>query len=278
MTCDDVRDLAAGFVLDALTPDEMAAVREHLAACPEAHEEIAELASALPVLAEAVPVVEPPEGLGARIRAAAEADLATRTTAASARPAPATAVEAGPATVTAFPSATERDARATRRETSAAAWLMRIAAVLAIVVLGGSTLVLRGQVQSAEAYQQSVAAVLDVAGQPGSLTAVLTAEGGGPSGLAAVSSSGELTLAMQALPATSGSQVYEAWVIASDGVPAPLGSFEVGGTGTASFASTGLPTEPGMVLALTLESGPGATAPTLPIVAAGPATAPGGAG
>jgi anti-sigma-K factor RskA len=78
---------------------------------------------------------------------------------------------------------------------------------------------------------------------------------------------------MQALPATAGDQVYEAWVIASDGVPAPLGSFQVGGTGTASFEGTGLPTEPGMVLALTLEPGPGATSPTTPIVAAGPATA-----
>ena len=65
-----------------------------------------------------------------------------------------------------------------------------------------------------------MAAVLDVAGQPGALTAVLTAEGGGgPTGLAAVSAAGDVTLAMQRLPPTTGTQVYEAWVIGGDGVP-----------------------------------------------------------
>ena len=41
--CDRVRDLAPGFVLGALTPDEDREVREHLASCPEPHEEFAEL-------------------------------------------------------------------------------------------------------------------------------------------------------------------------------------------------------------------------------------------
>ena len=43
LTCDEVRDLAPLFVLDALDPVEMAAVREHLATCTEAHEELVEL-------------------------------------------------------------------------------------------------------------------------------------------------------------------------------------------------------------------------------------------
>ncbi|HEX5589656.1 MAG TPA: zf-HC2 domain-containing protein, partial [Candidatus Limnocylindrales bacterium] len=60
MSCDDVRDLAAGFVLGALTPDEAAAVRAHLATCPEAHEEIAELGGVVPYLAESLEPVEPP--------------------------------------------------------------------------------------------------------------------------------------------------------------------------------------------------------------------------
>ena len=273
MTCDDVRDLAAGFVLDALTPDEMAAVREHLATCPEAHEELAELAAALPVLAEAVPAVEPPAGLGARIRAAAEADLAAR----SAAPEASAPVATAAATVTAFPTPAERETRAAdRRGTSAGSWLLRIAAVVAIVALGGWNLLLQNQLSSAQTYEQAVADVIDAAAQPGALTAVLTAEGGGgPSGLAAVSSSGEVTLAMQSLPATSGSQVYEAWVIAGDGVPVALGGFQVGSTGTASFQATGLPTDPGIVLALTLEPAPGATAPSSPAVSAGTATAAG---
>lgn len=268
MTCDDVRELAAGFVLDALEPEEMAAVREHLATCPEAHAEIIELAASLPVLSESVPVVEPPAGLGARIRAAAEADLMARdVAAATAEPTlePVRPVLLAPPATTPPP-----------RQTSASSWALRIAAVLAIALLGGWNLLLQQQLSSAQSYEDSVAAVLEVAGQPGALTAVLTAEGGaGPSGLAAVDAAGTVTLAMQSLPATTGDQVYEAWVIGGDGVPVPLGSFQVGSTGTASFEGDGLPTEPGIVLALTLEPGPGATTPTLPIVSAGAATAAG---
>jgi anti-sigma-K factor RskA len=121
-----------------------------------------------------------------------------------------------------------------------------------------------------------VAAVLDVAGQPGSLTAILTGEGAdAPAGLAAVASDGSVRIAMRDLPATTGNQVYEAWVIGSDGVPVPLGDFKVGATGIAFFEGRGLPTQAGIVLALTLEPGPGATAPSSTPVSVGVATAAG---
>ena len=74
---------------------------------------------------------------------------------------------------------------------------------------------------------------------------------------------------------TFGDAVYEAWVIGSDGVPVPLGSFKVGDAGIAYFEGTGLPATGGIVLALTLEPGPGATSPTMPIISKGVATAPG---
>jgi anti-sigma-K factor RskA len=276
LTCDEVRDLAGSFVLGALEPDEAAAVREHLADCPDAHDEIAELGGVLPALAASVSVVEPPDGLKARILAAAAADLAERGGAAgtvaggagaeSAPPSPA----APAAAPIAFPGPAERETR--RRGATAATWVLRIAAVVAIVALGATNLVLRNQLSAAEAYEQSVAQVLDVAAQPGSLTAILTADGGAGSGLAAIDSSGKVTLAMQDLVPTSGNQVYEAWVIGGDGVPVPLGSFAVGSAGTASFEAGGLPTTSGVVLALTLEAGPGAQTPTLPIISKGVAT------
>ena len=280
LTCDEVRELAAPFVLGALDPDEAAAVREHLADCPEVHEEIAQLGGVLPALAASVPVVQPPDGLKDRIMAAAAADLAERTSAAGTVPgtivelAPAVSPPAAPAAPAAapiaFPGPAERETG--RRGTSATSWVLRIAAVVAIVALGATTLVLRNQLDAAQAYEQSVAQVLDVAAQPGSLTAILTADGGTGSGLAAIDSSGKVTLAMQDLAATSGNQVYEAWVIGGDGVPVPLGSFAVGNTGTASFVASGLPTTSGVVLALTLEPGPGAQTPTLPIISKGVAT------
>ena len=78
LSCDDVRDLAASFVLGALTEAEMDAVREHLATCPEPHHEIAELGGVVPVLDAGIPRMEPPSALKDRIMAAAAADLEAR--------------------------------------------------------------------------------------------------------------------------------------------------------------------------------------------------------
>jgi hypothetical protein len=273
LTCDEVRDLAGSFVLDALDPDEAAAVREHLATCPEAHEEIAQLGGVVPVLAASVPVVEPPAGLKARVLAAAQADLDDRTRAATRLPAPTEPAEpagtSGAAEPIAFPGTGER---ARRRRRPVAAWVLGIAAVVAIALLGASTLVLRSELDQAQAYQQSVQAVIDVSTKPGSLTAVLTADGGTGTGLAAIDSAGSVTMAMQDLAPTAGGQVYEAWVIGGDGVPVPIGSFQVGNAGTGAMSASGVTATSGAVLALTLEAGPGATTPTLPIISKGVAT------
>src|SRR5688572_1961149 len=278
LSCDDVREQAASFVLGALDADEADAVRAHLASCADTHVEMAELGSVIPVLAESVPVVEPPAALKGRILAAAAAELETRGAGTAASPgslAPAVPDAAPSAAPTPFPTADDRQQRAPSRS-GIATWTMRIAAVLAIALLGGWGLLLQNQLESAQRYEQSVAAVLDVAGQPGSLTAVLTPEGGdGPAGLAAIASDGTVSIAMSELPATSGNQVYEAWMIGSDGVPKPLGSFQVGESGIAYFEGGGLPTEEGIVLALTLEPGPGATAPTTAPVSLGTAVAAG---
>jgi len=277
LTCDEIRDLAGSFVLGALDADEAAAVREHLATCPEAHEEIAELGGVVPVLAASAPIVEPPAGLKARVLAAAQADLDERTRA-STPPSvdPAEAVGAAERAATsaaaepiAFPGPDERERR---RRRPVAAWVLGIAAVVAIAVLGASTLVLRSQLDQAQAYQRSVQTVIDVSAKPGSLTAVLTADGGTGTGLAAIDSTGTVTMAMQDLAPTAGGQVYEAWVIGGDGVPVPIGSFQVGNAGTGSMSAGGVTAASGAVLALTLEAGPGATTPTLPIISKGVAT------
>lgn len=285
LTCDEVRDLAAAFVLDALDADEADAVRVHLSSCDDAHAEIAELASALPVLAASVAAVQPPAGLKSRILAAAAADLEARgRPAVTSVPGPAVPAAVAPAAAAAptptpivFPTAAQREARtAARGRGSVGSWALRIAAVLAIAFLGSWNLLLQGQLDQSQTYEQNVAAVLDAAGETGALTAFLTADGGaGPSGLAAVGADGAVTLAMHDLTPTTGDQVYSVWVIGGDGKPMPLGSFQVGQAGTAYFQDVGLPTDPGIVLALTLEPAPGATTPTLPIVSLGTATAAG---
>ncbi len=276
LTCEDVRDLAAGFVLDALPPAEADAVRAHVDACDDPHVELLELAGALPALAETVPVMEPPAGLRDRIMAAAAADLALRQGTAPALATESSGPIAAQIVPTAFPAAAEREARAARRRPSIGAWALGLAAVLAIVALGSWNLTLQGQLGAARSYEQSVAAVLDIAGQDGSLAAVLTpTDGAGPSGLAAVGVDGRVRIAMRALPATSGDQVYETWVIGSDGVPIAVGGFRVGADGSAFFETNGIPAAPGTVLALTLEPRPGATAPSSAPVSLGTVSAAG---
>jgi anti-sigma-K factor RskA len=268
LTCDEVREMAGAFVLGALDAADDAAVRAHLATCVEAHEEIAELGGVLPALAESVPIFEPPGELKARIMTAAAADLeAGRVRGSAGVPG------AVPAEPTPFPTATEREAR--RSRATAGSWALRIAAVVAIVALGGWNLLLQGQLGAAKSYEQSVAAVLDTAAKPGSVTAILTADGGTGSGLAAVSASGQVTLAMQNLAPTTGNTVYEAWVIGGDGIPVPIGSFKVGNDGIATLVANGVPSTNGIVLALTREPGPGAKTPTVPIISKGVAKAAG---
>ena len=286
LTCDEVRELAGAFVLGALEAPDMAAVRSHLEAHPDGHPEISEVGAVIPALFEIVPIVEPPAGLKDRIMAAAAADLAARGGAAvtpsaeappaapaPAAPPPARVTTEAPAAPAAFPTAEERAAR--RGPTSTGTWVLRIAAVLALALLGGWNLLLQNQLSGAQAYEQNVAAVLDAAAEPGSLTAVLAAGGGTGSGIATVQEDGDLSIAMRNLAATTGSSVYEAWVIGADGVPVPVGNFRVGDNGIGFLEAGGLPAAEGIVLALTLEPGPGANTPTMPIISSGVAGLPG---
>jgi anti-sigma-K factor RskA len=294
LTCDDVRELSGSYVLGALDAADRDTVDAHLSTCPEAHAEIAELASVLPVLDASVPEVEPPLALKSRLLAAAAADRPARGTVTDIGSPTGSAMgsvnqdeivspsdPAAQGAVVAYPSTgTRTEPGARRTGTGVVGWALRIAAVLAIVVLGGWNLLLQGQLDQTRTYERQVAAVLDVAGQPDSLTVVLTPQEGGagsagPAGLAAVDAAGDVTLAMRDLPATTGTEVYEAWVIGGDGVPVALGGFAVGPTGTAYFEGSGLPADPGIVLALTLEPAPGASAPTGPVVSAGSATSAG---
>jgi Anti-sigma-K factor rskA/Putative zinc-finger len=273
LSCDEVRDLAAGFVLDGLEPAEMAAVREHLADCQEPHPEMAELGGVVPVLQAAVPVVEPPASLKARIMAAAVADLEARRAAeAPVVEAPSPVTEAAAGADIAQPSA-EVIRPFERRRPSMRAWALGIAAVLAIVALGGWNLRLQQQLNDAQAYQGQVAGVIDAAQQPGALTAVLRATApGDPGGFAAVTSDGSVKLAMRDLAPTSGTEVYEAWVIPADGVPKALGELALREGGVGYLEAGGLPTENGMILAITREPRPGATAPSSNPISAGKAS------
>ena len=290
MTHETARGFAAAYVLGALEPAEDAAVREHLRTCPEPHDEFAELGGVVPYLAElpGLELVEPPASLRDRIMAAAAADLAERSAAKPTAPAapalpaalsPAAVPPAGvPGSTVPFPSAPERAERTERTGPGASTlgWAARIAAVVAIVVLGGWNLVLQGQLSDARAYDRAVAAVIDAAGEPGNQTVVLTpTKDGRGAGIAAVAADGSVVMALRDLAATTGTQVYEAWVIAAGSpAPVPVGDFTVGPTGTATFTTQPFTTPPGSTIALSLEPSAGSTTPRGTIVATGVSTAP----
>ena len=269
---DEVVDLAASFVLGALDEDEMAAVRAHLASCAESHAEFDELGGMVPVLQASLLPVEPPPALKDRIMAAAAADLeARRREAAETEAAAAPPIAAEDAPATTRPSGPVLLPRQPRLS-----WVLGLAAVLAIVVLGGWNLSLQSQLGEARAYQQQVAAVLDAAAEPGALTAVMKSPtGDGATGLAVVAPDGTMRIAMRDLAPTTGPEVYEAWAILPESAPVPLGGFQVGSNGVGYLEAGGLPTQSGVVLALTREPGPGATAPSSDPVSVGTATSSG---
>ncbi|HET9755426.1 MAG TPA: anti-sigma factor [Candidatus Limnocylindrales bacterium] len=269
---DEAVDLAASFVLGALDEDEMAAVRAHLASCAEPHDEFVELGGVVSVLQVSLHPVEPPPALKDRIMAAAAADLEARRREATQTEAPAAPPIAAPdAPATTRPSGPVLMPRSPRLS-----WVLGLAAVLAIVALGGWNLSLQSQLGEARAYQQQVAAVLDAAAEPGALTAVMKSPtGAGATGLAAITPDGTMHIAMRDLAPTTGPEVYEAWAILPESAPVPLGGFQVGSNGVGYLESGGLPTQSGVVLALTREPGPGATAPSSDPVSVGTATSSG---
>jgi len=268
MRCSEASDLAAGFVLGALETADMDRVRAHLAECPETHAEFAELGSAVPALLASVPQVEPPAALRDRILFAARAD----------RPAGATGTTARATDTMARPASqpTERRGLFGFLSGPRPGWALAGVAAVVAILLGIQTLRLQADLNQVATYRNDVAAVLAAAAQPGSQLAVLAPGNGAasPGGIAAVGSDGSVKLAIQGLSPTTGTQVYEAWVIAGGAAPKPIGGFPVGSTGAATFAAPPATGSAGVVVALTLEPGPGATAPTLPIIVSGAAQPP----
>ena len=268
MTHDEAVDLAAAYVLGALERPEEAAVRAHLETCGLPHPEFEELGAVVPALLELddSQLVEPPAGLRDRIMAAAAADLAARQPAAE-RTIP-------------FPSTAERTLRTGRRAATRASrfdWALRIAAVVAIAALGAWGLNLQSQLAQAQAFDRAVTAVVQAGAQPGAKTVVLAAAPGKQgAGIGVVAADGSVTLALRDLPATSGNQVYTAWVIVGE-TPTAVGDFSVDATGIRGLTTKPATTPAGATIAVTLEPNPGNTAPKGEVIAAGVAAAPPGA-
>lgn len=265
LTCGEVEELAPGFVVGALERGEMDAVRTHLASCGRPHPELVELGGVVPYLAAALDPVEPPASLRGRI-VATLADEAT---------------DAAPTPVAADARRDRTQSPPRRSARVRLAWTpMRLGVIglaAAVVLLAGSTLYLAQQLDQRQAEVAQLAAIARLASAPGSRTVPLAGSAqAGAVGLAVLPGSATPSnaglLVADGLAPTVGSQVYEVWLIEGASPPTPIGAFQVGSGGHGWFV--GLPTSNAskLTVALTREKGPGATKPTLPIVASGSPT------
>ncbi|MGD0861975.1 MAG: zf-HC2 domain-containing protein [Candidatus Limnocylindrales bacterium] len=287
IACDRVRDLAPGFVLGALDPAEMAAVREHLRSCSRRHPELHELGGVVSYIGGSLSPVEPPARLKAAVLAAAQADLRARpgrkTVSDEVAPAvpeavPVLAVVEGGRSAGIMSLAPARASRIRR----AGVWVTRIAAAVAIVGLVGYAVVLQGDLTRAHTALDNTAKVYNSIGQPGAHSVVLTPPTGQKgAGDAVLLPSGHVYLNLHSLDATTGDEVYMVWLRADGGAVTKGGWFTVDDLGEGYLEMDNVPPSDSLWLMVCEEPNSGVGEPTGPVIVTGtiwvyppPTTAP----
>jgi hypothetical protein len=260
---DDIVELLGAYALDAVGPDEAAAVNEHLAGCPRCRAEVASHRQTAAVLASSLgdvpagPHGDAPAGLWDGIAARLDRPAGT----------PEPPRPGGPS-----PGGTARPARAgwaPSRLARAAVAVVAVAAAVAIALLGVQVVHLNHRLDrvAAGTAAQSVSqagrlALLD----PGSRRIVLTSSGAGSQVLAEVviDGSGTAFLFNRGLPALRPVRTYQLWLTAG-ARPVSLGLLG-SNPGTVAFAIG--PNRAANAFAVSDEAARGSTTPTLPPVAA----------
>lgn len=257
LDCAAADDLAAGFVLGALDPDDEAAVRAHLVDCAQPHPLFAELGGVVPYLALDVAPIEPRSALRTQLRAAVDGEGAVASSHREARPQ--------------GESMRRSEGRGPlRRRWSAGRWGVGILAAALIVALGGTSAFLAARLGDTQAYADHLARTATLAAQPGSRALAVRSSGeAGPSGTAVLPPTGDGTIVVEGLASVSGAEVYEVWLIAGSGSPIPAGQLHLTSDGRGWLDGLGAAPPGPVTVAITREAGPGAKTPTLPILASG---------
>jgi anti-sigma-K factor RskA len=261
MSHSEYEELAAGYVLGALEPDDEHAFRRHLDGCATCEANVRELEAVVGELAYAVPQVDPPDTVWAGIRREIRSEAARR------------------------PAVPRLDTPAAGAGRRGRGWrvlpgLAAAAAILLVVALSLWNLNLRDE---NAVYRDRVAALeraTQLANDPNAALVTLD-DSPGPAGAAAtvIASSREDrgVLIVENLPALARDRVYELWSV-------PGGAFDKAekalvfqplrrpGTQTLLFEA---PIQPGTVFAITDEPAPdGSKKPTTdPILTGLPPTA-----
>jgi len=228
MSHEAVRELSGLYVLEALTPAELAEFQAHLEVCDVCRAEVAALRPVAVGLACAVPQVEPPATLRERVIRSA-----------TGRP-----VEARHSTASVVRKPTTR----------MAPWLLAAASLLAAVALGGYSLQLRARVTDLETrLQQAITqaslaerqiadarrTALDAQSQLAVLAAPdlvridLAGQTNAPAASARAfwSRSRGMVFTASNLPSLPAGRVYQLWVLTATGPPVSVGLLEPDQTG-----------------------------------------------
>jgi len=192
--------LTGAYAANALSPQERAAFREHLAECATCADEVRELQGVAAALGESLP-----ETSASHLRAGVFAEVARTPQELRRRPLDAPVAAA--------------------RHGSRGARVLVAASVVALFVATGASVVAFGQHQR----------MADEAGRSSAISQVLTADdahtfgapvaGGGSATVVMSQSASKALFVGKALPAAAAGQVYKIWVVMNDGREIPAGSF-----------------------------------------------------
>ena len=270
-------ELAVGWALHALEPQDEAGFEAHLAVCARCTATVADTTEAMAAMAADLPVAEPTPGLRDRLRAAvAETEQVHRAEAgrdAVAEPAPTPEV---PATVVAFPGSSGRPSRHRPARTGwqhALPNALVAAGVAAILALGAWNVVLTQDRDSAQATATAQASVMSSLLSPGQVT-VAPMQHDGRTVATVVARDGQAQVVVDGMTANDrADSTYVLWGM-TEGTPVALGTFDVVADGvdlrTVGSDATGL--DDYTAYGISIE--PGRTAPSFPteIVANGQVT------
>lgn len=270
-------ELAVGWALHALEPEDEAGFEAHLAGCARCTATVADTTEAMAAMAADLPAAEPSPGLRDRLRAAvAETEQVHRPE--DDRDA---VVDRGfapevPATVVAFPGPA---ARAARHRPSRTGWRHALpnalvaAGVAAILALGAWNVVLTQDRDSAQATADSQASVMSSLLSPGEVT-VAPMQHDGRTVATVLARDGQAQVVVDGMTANDRTDsTYVLWGM-TQGTPVALGTFDVVADGvdlrTVGSDATGL--DDYTAYGISIE--PGRTAPASPseIVANGQVT------
>lgn len=258
-------ELAVGWALHALEPEDEAGFQAHLAGCTRCAGTVADTVEAMAAMAADLPVAEPSPELRDRLRDAVASTEQVQRPADDvlpelvAEPAPAPLPAPDAPTVVAFPGPA---GRAARRRRGGRSWQRALpnalvaAGVAAILALGAWNVVLTQDRDAAQATAATQASVMDSLLAPGEVT-VAPMVHDGRTVATVVARDGQAQVVVDGMTANDTSDsTYVLWGM-SNGSPVALGTFDVtspgmdlqtvgsDATGLDDYSAYGISIEPG---------------------------------